>query len=137
MSTRRGCGVPAQLEEVRQRFEQWRQARTVRTRIPKPLWAAAVEMAKKYGIHRTAKTLRVDYSRLKKRVGQEAASSAAAPCEGSTAAFLELAAPLASRPGECILELEDGYGAKMRVHLKGVETPDLVALSQSFWGVPS
>jgi hypothetical protein len=28
---------------------------------------------------------------------------------------------------------EDAAGAKMRVHLKGVEAPDVVALSRSFW----
>jgi hypothetical protein len=32
------------------------------------------------------------------------------------------------------LELEDAGGAKMRVHLKGVEAPDITALSRSFWG---
>ena len=52
-------------------------------------------------------------------------------------AFLELAAPVATGSGECILELENADGAKMRVHLKGVEAPDLAALSRSFWGVRS
>jgi hypothetical protein len=31
------------------------------------------------------------------------------------------------------MELEDAGGAKLRVHLKGFETPDLAALSRSFW----
>jgi len=35
--------------------------------------------------------------------------------------------------GECTLELENAGGAKMRVHLKGVEAPDLAALARSFW----
>ena len=35
---------------------------------------------------------------------------------------------------ECILELEDVAGAKMRIHIKGMEAPDLAALSRSFWG---
>jgi len=135
MGTRREPGIPVPLESVRQRFERWRQARTVRTRIPEPLWATAVEMAKEYGVNLTAKTLRVDYYRLKKRVEEKAASSTDASCEGGTATFLELTAPVASRSGECILELEDGYGAKMRVYLKGVDAPDLAALSRSFWGV--
>ena len=135
MGTRREPGIPAQLEMVRQRFELWRQARTGRSRIPEPLWATAVELAKEYGVSLTAKTLRVDYYRLKKRVEEKAASSTDASCEGGTATFLELTAPVASRSGECILELEDGYGAKMRVHLKGVDAPDLAALSRSFWGV--
>jgi hypothetical protein len=50
---------------------------------------------------------------------------------------VELARPAEASSGECILELEDVGGAKMRVHLKGVEAPDLVALSRSFWGVGS
>ena len=79
MSTRRGRGISAQLENVRRRFEEWRRSRTVRTRIPEPLWAAAVEMAKEHGIHRTAKTLRIGYYGLKKRVEAEAASSTDVP----------------------------------------------------------
>jgi hypothetical protein len=31
------------------------------------------------------------------------------------------------------LELENAAGAKMRIHLKNVATPDLAALSRSFW----
>ena len=39
--------------------------------------------------------------------------------------------------GECTLELEDAGGAKLRVHLKGFEAPDLTALSRSFWQIES
>jgi hypothetical protein len=39
--------------------------------------------------------------------------------------------------GECTLELEDAGGAKLRVHVKGFEAPDLAALSRSFWQVES
>ncbi|MCP4898429.1 MAG: IS66 family transposase [bacterium] len=42
-------GIPAGLEEVRGRFVQWRRTRKVRTRIPEPLWVAAVKVAEKYG----------------------------------------------------------------------------------------
>ena len=35
--------------------------------------------------------------------------------------------------GECVLEVENDDGVKMRIHLKGVAMPDLVALSRSFW----
>jgi hypothetical protein len=93
-------------------------------------------MAGAYGVGQTAKTLRLDYYSLKKRVEQEAAFSAV-PAEHTGATFLELAAPVRSGGGECILELEAAGGAKMRIHLKGVEAPDLAALSQSFWSVQS
>jgi hypothetical protein len=135
MGTRRESGIPAPLENVRQCFEQWRQSRAIRTRIPEPLWAAAVEMAKEYGVNLTAKTLRVDYYRLKKRLQPEAVPSTDAAGDPSTGTFLELAVPVASHSGECVVELEDGFGAKMRIHLKDVAVPDLVALSRSFWGV--
>jgi hypothetical protein len=53
--------------------------------------------------------------------------------EGPVATFVELAAPTRADGGECLVELEDGGGAKMRIHVQGVEIPDLVALSRSFW----
>jgi len=135
MSERNGRGLPARLEGVRRRFERWRRTREFRTRIPDTLWASAVKAAGTHGIHRTAKALRVDYYSLKKRVEEEAARSRRASERNSAPAFVELACPAQAGSGECIVELEDTHGAKMRVHLKGVEAPDLVALSRSFWGV--
>jgi hypothetical protein len=112
----------------------------VRTRIPEPLWAAAVKLAARYGIHRTAKALRVDYYALKKRVEQNAviagaqqAPAAAASKMAAEAEFLELPATAWPGAGECRLELEDAGGAKLRVDLKGFAAPDLAALSRSFW----
>ncbi len=137
MSTREKRGIPAQLEKVRQRFEAWRRNRTVRTRIPDPLWAAAVKVAERHGVHRTAKALRIDYYGLKKRVEEGGESSANISVKGDVATFVELAGPFPAGSGECLVELEDVSGAKMRVHVKGAEAPDLVALSRSFWGVPS
>jgi hypothetical protein len=116
---------PADLESIRRRFEQWRQTCRARTRIPDSLWSAAVKMAERYGTCRTAKALRLGYYSLKERVEREAAVN--------KATFLELPLPSPTVAGECLLEWEDTAGAKMRVHLKGVAVPDLVALSRSFW----
>ena len=138
MSAKRTCELPARLVSLRRRFEDWRRTRTVRSRIPEPLWDSAVKLAKKHGLHRTAKMLRVNYYALKERVEEKAASGVRDVSEGDGATFLELAAaaPMPSIRAdccECTLELEDAGGAKMRVHLSGVATPDLVALSRSFW----
>ena len=140
MSTKRTCDLPARLENLRQRFERWRRTRKVRSRIPEPLWAAAVKSAAKYGIHRTAKALRVDYYALKKRVEQKAAiagtqrgPAATASKAATEATFLELPAAAWAGSGECTLDWEDGGGAKLRVQLKGFEASDLAALSRSFW----
>jgi hypothetical protein len=90
-------------------------------------------MARSYGIHRAARALRLDYYALKRRVGREASAAPGRHEGNGVAAFLELAAPREAGFGECTLELEDAGGAKMRVHLKGFEVPDLAALSRSFW----
>ncbi len=132
MNTKKTDDLPARLEGVRARFERWRGRQSVRSRIPDPLWAAAVKMARSYGICRTARALRVNYYALKKRVEQESVA-AGRPEGGAAATFLELASPASTRCCECTWELEDAGGAKMRVHLKGFETPDLAALSRSFW----
>ena len=128
--------MPARLVSLRRRFEKWRRTRKVRSRIPEPLWTAAVKLADKYGLHRTAKALRVNYYALKKRV--EGGIDAGNASREDATTFLELAAvrpmPLIRADCcECTLELEDIDGAKMRVRLSGVATPDLVALSRSFY----
>jgi hypothetical protein len=41
----------ARLQEVSAIFAQWRSARTPRSRIPKHLWQAAVNLAPIYSIH--------------------------------------------------------------------------------------
>ena len=133
------------LEGTRRRFERWRGTCEGRTRIPEALWASAVKAAGKYGVYPTSRALRLDYYSLKKRV--EAAGLMGESTEGgagrvagrpSVVRFIELAAPASARhPStdvpECLVELEDPRGAKMRIHLKGASAPDLAALSRSFW----
>ena len=151
MRTKPTQGISARLDGVRRRFERWRVAHRARSRIPQSLWTAAVKLAQRHGIHRTAGTLRINYYALKKRVEEAAAASPGASQRGVVATFLELAPPgddgfatttaVSPRrppgPCECIVELEDSSGAKMRVHLKGIEAPDLAALSRSFWNPAS
>ena len=150
MSTRKTRDLPTRLEGTRRRFERWRRTRKGRSHIPEPLWTSAVKAAGKYGLHRAAQALGLDYYTLKKRV--EAAGSGgvsggkvgshlfsdreAVSADGqAVATFLELAPTASGGSRECILELEDPGGAKMRVHLKGMQAPDLAALSRSFWGM--
>ena len=123
--------LPSRLMKAQQRFAQWRRTHTPGTRIPKPLWAHAVKLASTYGVSKTANTLKLNYQILKKRLEQASSSVQASPIP----AFVELAPPTLAAPAECIVELEDAAGSKMRIHLKGGDTPDLVALGCSFWNV--
>ena len=136
---RQPAPLPARLETVRRRFEFWRRTRQGRRRIPESLWTSAVELAAVCGLCRTARTLRLDYPALKRRV-QTAGRQRGSGSEPGLA-FVELVPPERTFPAagtgvpECILECENVTGAKMRVHLKWVAVPDLTALSRSFWSV--
>ena len=136
MNTSKTRELPARLEAVRRRFEQWRQTHRPRSRLPNGLWAAAVKMAGVYGLYRTARALPVEYYSLKKRVElQSAVRGRHEP--GPVAAFLELPPPAPTGTCECMLELEDAAGSKMRVSLKAAAPPDLAALCRAFRdGVP-
>jgi ADP-ribosylglycohydrolase len=90
-------------------------------------------MAERYGLARTASVLRLDYYRLKKRLDENAAHRSETVRAAAKTTFIELPAPVQPATAECVVELEDGVGAKMRIHLKGGEAPDLAALSRSFW----
>ena len=137
---------PARLEAVRRRFEFWRRTREGRSRIPDVLWNSAVRLCATYGIHRTAKTLRLNPDSLKKHVAstsgngsrrQEPCRQKAAGREAATA-FIEW--PPLERSGvpECIVELEHPRGAKMRIRLTGRQSPEVVAaVSQVFFGAGS
>ena len=57
----------AAVEEVGTRLEEWRQSRRhKRTAIPDELWSAAIEVARRDGLGRTAAALRLDYGKLKR-----------------------------------------------------------------------
>ena len=105
--------IPDDLLRLSERLEEWRSANPPRTRLPEPMWEAAVEMAQRHGLHCTTKALRMDYMRLKRRLPAGTQSARPAP-----PAFLELLAS-PTGPGECVVELESA-GGKMRVSMKGV-----------------
>ena len=126
MRTSKQLEVPVPLARLGQRFVAWRKTRARGERIPAPLWKSAAKMAAKYGLNLTARTLKLDYYSLKKRVD---ATSGAIP----SATFVELPSSTLPAPSECVIEWEDDAGARMRVHVKSQNLPDVLALSRSFW----
>ena len=121
------------LEQVEQRFRRWRESRKRGEHIPAALWAAAVGLAKEHGLLRIAHALRVDDDRLKKRVEHAGGS---APAGKVDTRFVELfAAPVSITAGlrECVVELENARGAKMRVELNGHGVAGLAGLCNAFW----
>ena len=120
------------LEEAKGRFEEWRSNRIGKARIPTELWAAAVEVARKEGINRTARELHVAWDDLKRRM----ATTEEVPRQPAPPAFVELVAPQTQSVPECTLEVE-GRRGKLRIQLKGASVSDLASLSRALWETAS
>jgi len=129
MMSRRRSVDALDIDEVRTRFENWRQNRHGKARIPDELWSAAIEMARRDGVNPTAAALHLDGGKLKRLmvVADHAISGKASPPK-----FLELVAPHAVGLPECTIELE-GRSGKLRIHWKGATAADLAGVSRALW----
>jgi hypothetical protein len=129
MMNRRRSVDALDIDDVRTRFENWRQKRRRKARIPDELWSAAIEMARRDGVNPTAAALHLDGGKLKRLMvaaGQDISGKASPP------KFLELVAPHAVGLPECTIELE-GRSGKLRIHWKGATAADLAGLSRALW----
>jgi len=129
MSTRPPQSVPKPLSLARRQLEQWRRRQPGRRRLPSELWANAVTLARACGLNRTARTLGLKYDSLKKHL--EAASSEVSDPQKARPEFLELL-PRELMPAslQCTITLDNGHGAPIQMHVKGIGVCDLVALTQ-------
>jgi hypothetical protein len=117
----------AACSRMQRKLEQWRQRHRPRVRISEGLWREAAELARTHGINRTARALRLDYYSLKKRVAAAARSGERVP------EFVELLPGGIPTPQpECLIEVEDPSGAKLRIHMQGGDFPDVAALARVF-----
>jgi len=120
------------LDEARTRFENWRQSRRGKQRIPDELWSVAIEVARRDGVNPTAVALHLDGGKLKRRMGAASSESGKA----MPTSFVELLAPRTVDQHECTIELE-GRKGKLRIHWKGATSADVAALSRALWDVAS
>jgi len=153
-----GAGGALCLEDVARKFSQWRESRVRGERIPVALWSEAVQMCQEHTPQRVAGVLRIALAGLMRRITRASDGTAArsgldtefveiimtttsAGMPSAAASRLELAST-PKAPGEavtpmpapeCLLELENAHGAKMRVQLNGQGLTSLGALLSSFW----
>ena len=126
MGGRNRRDVPPELARARERFGSWRRTRQPKSRNPGAVVGMAVKLTSAHGLHRTAAVLRLDYYSLKKRV-----EATQGPQSSPGPAFIELP-PAVTAGRECVMEFEDGAGVSLRVHLRGYDVADLVAVGRSF-----
>lgn len=119
------------LEQLQRQLSAWRRQQTGPVRLPEAMWSAATGLARTHGTGTVARTLGLDYYKLRTRVNGNAVPL------NKPAAFVEVKGT--DLPGtsseECKVELFDGSGAGMTLVTRG-DLSTLLALAQSFWSRP-
>jgi hypothetical protein len=82
---RKSAPIGEEFLELRHRLAGWRKDHSRRTPLPDDIWTAAVELARRHGVYRTARSLPIDYVNLRKRLNGPAPETTVARPE-----FVEL-----------------------------------------------
>jgi hypothetical protein len=117
-------------DEARERFAEWRRTRAKKARIPDELWAAAVEVAGRDGVNRTAQALHLDGGKLMRRLIAAGGEPEPKPKDPPTA-FIELVSSQPEVRLECVVEAERPGAGTVRVQLKAVTMREVAELSRA------
>src|SRR3954470_2562786 len=120
--------IPEAIVQLQHQLDQFRSTRPRRTKLPEPLWQAAVELARQHGLYPVAHPLRLDYMGLKKRLGGVSTRRRKA----NTPAFVELIGPNRAQLEECVIDFESSGGSKMRIQWKTAAPPDWASLLRAW-----
>ena len=114
------------MADAERAFQSWRRGRRTSggKAIPEQLWAEAVRMAGVHGVTKTAERLRLNGTRLKERCAR---------AERGTG-FVELAASELPMSSECVVEIENAAGSRMRLVLRGASIAAVTAAAKELWG---
>ncbi len=124
------------LTDVRTKFEHWRQTRkSCREPIPEQLWQAAVQLAGRHSINKISRALRLNYTELKNHIQGRAWKQAIKPVQSN--AFIELDCGHPFFESECIVEMDNKDGSKMKWYFKGRTDLDFLELGKAFWSIGS
>jgi hypothetical protein len=120
--------IPEAITQLKRQLEQFRSTQPGRTKLPESLWQAAVELARQHGVYAVAHPLRLDYTRLKQRLGviPKRRQKANKPT------FIELIGGGSATLPECVIEFESTTGSKMRIQWKAAIPPDWASLLRAW-----
>lgn len=93
---RKNAPIGEEFLVLRHRLAEWRKGHSRRTPLPDDIWTAAVELARRHGVYRTARSLPIDYVNLRKRL-----TGAAPPTSVARPEFVEVLMS-AAQPAACI-----------------------------------
>jgi hypothetical protein len=128
MNRKSTAPIPEAIALLQRQLEQFRSGQPGRTKLPESLWQAAVELARQHGIYSVAHPLRLDYTRLKQRLGGIASPTR----KGNKPGFIELIGRAPAALPECVIEFESASGSKIRVQWKAAVPPDWASLLRAW-----
>ena len=128
MNRKSSAPIPEAIAQLQRQLEQFRSSQPSRTKLPESLWQAAVELARQHGVYAVAHPLRLDYTRLKQRLGGVPNRRRKA----SKPAFIELIGGGSATLPECVIEFESANGSKMRIQWKATVPPDWASLLRAW-----
>jgi hypothetical protein len=148
MQTEAVFSGPIELKGLQRRIEAWRRTQPGTRPMPEELWKEASGFARKLGICRVSRALRVNYSGLKRRVlarglptvdGRRSKRSPTVVRPD----FIELSGlPALGALGEAaagsdaVVEVAAPDGTRLTIRVKGATSPNVAAWVSAFRGKP-
>ena len=125
------ASLPESITELQAQLAEFRLTHPPRTRLPPSLWQSAADLARCHGLYVVARSLKLDYSTLKKH----ASSPESVPRVHHKAQpkFVELIGATGQSTDEYLIEFECARGRKLRIHCKTNTPPDWATLLHA-WG---
>lgn len=110
--------VPDEILAFKQKIEHWRNTRSYKSPMPKPLWDEAVDLSRRFTANQVVKATSISSNQLYKRLQQISPRSdkKAIPSD-KTNSFVAVDLPAPSVPETISIELENSDGKILR--LKG------------------
>lgn len=118
------------LNKVKEQFKKWRRTRKSPRPMPEELWKAAISLSASHSISQISKELMLDYSALKRRALVKKKNNVT---RINCPDFIELGLEPPNAPSECLVEMEDSLGKKMRMHFKNKTDVELLELVNAFF----
>jgi hypothetical protein len=123
--------LPVELERARVELTAWRERRGPgEHRIPEEVWRQAVLAARRCGLNPVSQALGLDYNGLKRHVGVCATRR---PVR-SRPLFVEVNPPPMEAELGCVVELQKGNGARLRICIGRATAVDWGKVKEAFLG---
>jgi hypothetical protein len=130
-------GQARDLERVRRRLQDWRGSHKRGVAFAPKLWSAVGRVARRHGAYVTARTLGLDYNKVKGMtcgVNSRVPGKATRPSTPEPMKFIELTGALPVSPSGCRLSLQNANGQRLQLEMAPSAATEMVLqLCRSGW----